>query len=326
MGITRKQRFSSQAVCRESLSERSGVTVECTLAEDETAGVVTGHVATLRSQVGAVRRAEPDGIHDMRVASRRLRAALNEFAPFFERKARVRFAKRIRSVTRRLGQARELDVTLGLLRDWRPDLADATAEAVEHLHEELYSQRIAAAPSIQRAAAGVESPDFEEALRALFENRPPATRCYREAGSLRLTRRLENLSGFHLKWVDSRREEALHRLRVRFKKLRYASETYAPLYGAALKPFIQRLKEAQGSLGQWNDQRILRNYALRIQEQAPSLLNPGFSLLVQSLDRRVSELERQFAGEAELFFSKAEQDNRLRVLSAPLRECCDRAS
>jgi CHAD domain-containing protein len=53
---------------------------------------------------------DPEGVHDMRVASRRLRACLKMFAPWIEADELERIAPGIRGATRALGRVRELDV------------------------------------------------------------------------------------------------------------------------------------------------------------------------------------------------------------------------
>jgi CHAD domain-containing protein len=71
--------------------------------------VMLSHAARVR--LGA----DIEAVHDMRVASRRLRAAVSVFGEQFPSSAFVKFATEVRLVTRALGTARDLDVMIGSL-------------------------------------------------------------------------------------------------------------------------------------------------------------------------------------------------------------------
>lgn len=81
--------------------------------------VIRQRIGKLLSYTRAVRRGnDPDALHDMRVASRRLRAALNVFAEAFECPDYGRLQKEMRQVTAALSRARDLDVMIaGLQKD-----------------------------------------------------------------------------------------------------------------------------------------------------------------------------------------------------------------
>lgn len=302
------------------------VAMRCTLADEEALRTIRKHVDALRAHIEGVRRGAAEGIHDMRVASRRLRAALSENAPLFGKGPRSGFRKKVRALTRLLGTPREFDVTLGLLRAWRLEIPHAAAEAADHVYGTLRSQREAATTSIREALSGLESPAFEQSFSRLQGSHVPASKCYRETGARRLQKQLLELGRFHRHWTDTGRDEALHKLRIRFKKLRYAAEAYAPLYGSGMKPFIRRLKDAQEALGEWNDQRILRDHVLRAGNRAPPHIARGLALFSRRLDEHVAGLERRFAADAARFFSDSEQRTMRSFLGRPLRACCNEAS
>jgi len=78
------------------------------------AGSVVGQrIGVLRKQLGRLERSpSEDAIHDVRVATRRLRAALRQLAPCFPVAATARFHSALRSVARLLGDVRDLDILL----------------------------------------------------------------------------------------------------------------------------------------------------------------------------------------------------------------------
>jgi CHAD domain-containing protein len=73
-----------------------------------------------------------EGVHDMRVATRRLRAALEVFAPAFPGKRYRKALKRVRTLADALGERRDLDVEVELLEAVAPDVSmgDRTALSV----------------------------------------------------------------------------------------------------------------------------------------------------------------------------------------------------
>src|SRR5262252_3216110 len=55
---------------------------------------------------------DPEGIHDIRVASRRLRGALRDFMPYLGKRGLTRCADEIKTIARALGSVRDLDVAI----------------------------------------------------------------------------------------------------------------------------------------------------------------------------------------------------------------------
>jgi len=79
--------------------------------------VIRQKIIRMLSYTRAVRRGnDPDALHDMRVASRRLRAALSVFADAYDTPEYARLQKAVRKVTATLSRARDLDVMIGGLQ------------------------------------------------------------------------------------------------------------------------------------------------------------------------------------------------------------------
>src|SRR5215475_15267255 len=74
---------------------------------------------------------DPEGVHDMRVSSRRLRGALNDFAPYLRKRVVSNSLKEIKSLADALGAVRDQDVAIiGLqkLKAHAPEEASATLD------------------------------------------------------------------------------------------------------------------------------------------------------------------------------------------------------
>ena len=78
--------------------------------------VLRFHLARMLARVpGVIAGDDPEDVHTMRVAGRRMRAAWRVFGDGFERAARRRYVDDLREIGARLGAVRDLDVLLGIL-------------------------------------------------------------------------------------------------------------------------------------------------------------------------------------------------------------------
>ena len=80
---------------------------------------------------------EVERVHDMRVATRRLRAALEVFEPCFPRKRRRKALKKVKALADALGERRDADVEIAMLEGLLDEAAEADRGALLALIEEL---------------------------------------------------------------------------------------------------------------------------------------------------------------------------------------------
>ena len=76
-------------------------------------------------------------LHDMRVATRRLRAALEVYAPCFPAKRRRKALKKVKALADALGERRDRDVAIEFLVGFADEAPEADGAAVEALIERL---------------------------------------------------------------------------------------------------------------------------------------------------------------------------------------------
>ncbi|HEV7399879.1 MAG TPA: CHAD domain-containing protein [Solirubrobacterales bacterium] len=86
---------------------------------------------------GVLDLGEVEHVHDMRVATRRLRAALEIFEDCFPRKRHRKALKRVKALADALGERRDLDVEIELLEGLSGEGASEDREALEALIEDL---------------------------------------------------------------------------------------------------------------------------------------------------------------------------------------------
>ncbi len=84
---------------------------------------------------------EIEALHDMRVATRRLRAALEVFAPAFPAKRHRKALKRVKALADALGERRDRDVAIEFLSGFASEAPEADRAAVEGLIERLREEQ-----------------------------------------------------------------------------------------------------------------------------------------------------------------------------------------
>lgn len=196
---------------------------------------------------------DPEGLHDVRVASRRARAVLDlvdaDIYPGFKRHRR-----RLKALTVALGFARELDVRAGHLDAMKHKGLEPIHQAVlEHALEVLEHFQRRARQRMTKALADLSIRDCEGLLRVPSLPDPFAPGSLRESAWTALAPRaalaLDPLPGL------STQEDALalHAVRIRVKQLRYALETLSPLCPGDSGSALARLRQLQTVLGEHHD-------------------------------------------------------------------------
>lgn len=116
-----------------------------------------------------------EALHDMRVGSRRLRAALAVFAKVFPRDEYRLLDKQIGDITDALGAVRDLDVQLDYLRNLRNSLPDNEAYGINRLIERQNTRRDKERKALVKALDKLEKERFERRfLKALDRAVPPS--------------------------------------------------------------------------------------------------------------------------------------------------------
>jgi CHAD domain-containing protein len=264
---------------------------------------VLTRVAILRQQIPMVRDQDVEGVHDMRVASRRLRAALGEYKPLFTAPARKAFHGRIQEVTRLLGRPRELDVHLHILEQFRLEENGVSVGALHYVIEHIRGDRLAQSKKCVKAVELVASEDLDGELAALLTSVRRNASGFLDAIGNRLESRYMQLCECYDTWEALETREQLHEVRIAFKKVRYACEIFLPFYESDMKGFIKQLKQVQEHLGSWNDARVLSDELAAIAEGAPKDTSDGIQELRNLFEDYMHVYLAQFHGMAVDFFT-----------------------
>ncbi len=215
----------------------------------------------LRRQDPLVRSDAPDAVHEMRVATRRLRSALATFRPLLRRDLTDPLREELKWVAGLLGEVRDAEVMherlSTLLAAEDPAVVAGTAGArVDRVLRERYdrahtscvdamtSQRYVAL--LDRLNELIGQPAWAEGAREL----PSSVLTDRVKHDWkRLKQRVEEVEGTE----GAERTRCLHEVRKAAKRVRYAAEPLVPQHGRAAKRFVKATERVQSVLGDHQD-------------------------------------------------------------------------
>ncbi len=218
---------------------------------------VSGWIA---HEPGARLGEDPEEVHDMRVAGRRLDAALALFAPYLPA-ALGRERARLKALLEALGGVRDLDVQLANLEAFRSELAATDRQAIQPLQDLLDAERTQARMRMLRM---LDSPKTEKWLARLKAEllKPSAARprldqeLITAAAPVLIRSRHKKLRKAASRLTAESSMEDYHAVRSRIKKLRYALESVAPIYGKPADALLRSLRRLQDLLGEQQDAHV----------------------------------------------------------------------
>lgn len=201
---------------------------------------------------------DSDAVHDMRVATRRLRSALDllEAAPTFDAKRLHALRKHLRKLSHALGGVRDLDVFLKRLEKYEGEHPDAAGglrplrRTLEHQHKSARRNLVRTLDSgkLRRTLDQVETFATETA-ETFGDPRPVLVRHFAPSA---LWGRYEDVLRFESEVADAPERE-LHQLRIACKRARYAVEFFETALGEGSKEIETALIDVQDHLGELQD-------------------------------------------------------------------------
>ena len=235
--------------------------------------------AVLRRQYGSLRAHEPgtrigddpEELHDMRVATRRMRAAIKVFGAGLPERAKW-FREELRWVAGALGEVRDLDVQIGRLETWEGEAGGETSEFIGKILGALKKRRAEARGRMLDVLDSGRYDRFESSFAQMLRRGPGAERELAQANGHEPAREPITsaapgiVSHAHRKWrkAAGRLEEdsppdAFHDARKKGKRLRYTLEFLSGVYGKPTQKLITPLKAVQDDLGDHQDAVVAAN-------------------------------------------------------------------
>lgn len=203
---------------------------------------------------------DPETIHDLRVASRRLQQAIRVVAPTDRAKKVKWVVRRLRQVRQILGPCRDLDTNLALLKSKRDQGgASGVQKAWQAMENDLASHR---AILIERVRRDISKQDLFEFIARVQGLLVTATEDFDAVEGIAAAM-TKSMDGWLESFASTREhpaEAGLHALRIAGKKLRYRTELLADLGQTKAKPLVQALKQMQATLGDWHDRSVFLHH------------------------------------------------------------------
>ncbi len=218
-------------------------------------------------------RSESEGLHDFRVALRRVEAT----AAALDRK---KIERNSRSLVRSLSPLRQLEVDRGLLSRLREmgRVPENAAAGLEARWSAEYAQGLEKAARVARSG---KCRRLERRLRRAARGTRDDVPFRLEIERRRFERRLSPPP-------EDATDKRLHRYRIAVKRARYLAEDLAACGVPGLEARIERERELQDALGRWNDLHLFRE---RLKETRDESEARGLVSLVLELDHVIAALE-----------------------------------
>ena len=245
------------------------------------------HADRLAAEDLRVRRGEPDSVHQLRVASRRMRSALQAYRPLLDRAWTDPLIEELREFGRELAPARDAEVLkeriAGALDALEPELLLGPVEAQVTRH--FARAEAEAGAAVLSALDGERYAWIRNALEQLVE-RPPLTKRAARKAAEELPRHMARTAGRLERAVGTAtdpemdaatRDLAVHAARKAGKRLRYATEVARPAVGKPAVRFAKAMKGFQSALGEHQDTVVARAALRELAAQAHPKGENGFS-------------------------------------------------
>lgn len=255
---------------------------------------------------------DPEGVHSMRVASRRLRSALRDFTPYVHKRRLSSSMKQLKKVAGALGDVRDHDVAMIALEDLKTQAPAELTAALDKFIEARASVRDQARTELTAAIDLAELKHLEAKFVAAVDeaiavaNRPK--KHTHDKPPLAFAEMSRSIILDRLKEFEKRSEglfkpfdvDALHDMRITVKRLRYALELFSKCWPRIVGAQARRAARIQNSLGELHDCDVwiasLGKQIIRARKQKEKqLIAVLLWLLHHFVRQRTRHLHRTFA-------------------------------
>lgn len=245
------------------------------------AAVVTVFVAAQIDEIlaidAAVRLEEPEAVHTMRSAARRIRSVLAAYGKLYRASPVRRLRGELKWLGHLLGQPRDAEVLRGQLRSQLGDLPpqEGVAGATEAVEQRTGEEYDAAYRLLQEALGSARYFRLLDNLEDFRDNPPvraDAVTSGRRVAAKAVDKGAKRLKRSHKAATRARRgtdqELALHRVRKDAKRLRYVAESAALVRGKRAAKVAKAARRQQKILGSFQDAVVARELLMAIAADA----------------------------------------------------------
>lgn len=211
---------------------------------------------------------DPEGVHDMRVSSRRLRSALRDFSTYLKKSKLAEPVKQVKELATELGAVRDADVAIIALerihKEAPPERAVAIQKLIEVRELKRQQERRSLVRTLTQKNLNHLRRDFIDTVPAALaktkSDKESTEVTYSQLAEAIVKERVSELQSLADGLYDPHRRKKQHRMRIAAKRLRYAVELFAPCFGDRTLPFARQIAQMQSSLGGIHDCDVWIDY------------------------------------------------------------------
>jgi CHAD domain-containing protein len=284
---------------------------EDTMAEAGRKILLNDFVKMLENESGSRIGDDIEHVHDMRVATRRMRSAFRLLDDYYKSGPTRPYISHLSTLGKRLGVVRDLDVMIANLLKYQASLEnDAEKEALQHVVDLLGKRRVKARTKLIKHLNSKDFAGFINAYTSFLLKPGKGARAITGDDGVvpfQVRHLLPEIVHEHLAQVrayDTVLEGAdfptLHALRIEFKRLRYLVDFFKVVLGTSITAFITELKAMQDHLGELNDAAVAQGELAALIDDG-KLKKAEKAILRGYMDSLKTEQERLTEGVGEVW-------------------------
>jgi CHAD domain-containing protein len=200
--------------------------------------------------------AEIKGVHDMRVAARRLRSALRDIEPFLHKDPLKPVKKELKKISDALGEVRDRDVAIGALEKLAEEAeSDTVKTGIGQLINGKTEERNAARTELTAVITAENIDGLRQTLAAALKEalRGRDRISFNDAATRAVAANLDEMLALGPRLYKPFKRNGLHKLRIAAKRLRYSLELLALCCGSEAKSRAKEIGRMQDFLGELHD-------------------------------------------------------------------------
>jgi CHAD domain-containing protein len=201
---------------------------------------------------------DPEGVHSMRVASRRLRSALRDFMPYLRKRGLTAVQKRLKNVADTLGEVRDQDVAILALEKIDASAPSEVSPALKQFIDARKEIRNEARKQLEALLEKTQLDQLQSDFMAGVDvaaapRKAPTAHIFRQMSREVILSRLKELEKLSNRLFNPFEVETLHEMRISAKRLRYALELFQNCWGRSIGTYAKRAARVQTALGDLHD-------------------------------------------------------------------------
>jgi len=272
---------------------------------------------------GVLKDLDSEFLHEFRVAGRKSRSALSQIKGVFPESAVKHFGEELRWLGTRTGPTRDMDVYILKIPSYQDALPKGVRGELVPLVQFLSKRKRQAHQRLIRSLTSSRYRDLVSSWTEFLESGAEASEPTPNAGRPVQAVARERILTVYRKILKKGSRigpdtppEALHRLRIACKQLRYLLSLFQSLFPPeALSPLIKELKNLQDNLGDFNDLR-LQSQALHAFAEEMMTAGIGPPATLMAMGQLMGQLEEKQVVERRAFHQRfrafARKENRKR--------------